>query len=174
MLFRSAEPVLPFIRELEAKVAKLTKAVVTGDVTVREAVPEDFVSGKTDWSFSVTGGAWNDIIDTTIDEGKFVAIYGVVCLDATQTAHLLKIKVGGADKRLIPLAVAYDGSDKGRAIYFGPDEAIIIQERSKLTISVYADSGASAVNLQILAKVGEQMGKTIHKSYYGEASTTVA
>lgn len=169
MLLRTYAQAIPVLTALEKRVYEETTRTLQGKpVTVRELLPSDLVDGKEDWSFSNLTG-WTKIVDLTVPDNTYIGIAGFQ-FQNNSTITQVKIKVGGAEKRIIPVALALDGSDHGRNVFLGKDEVLVVQPNSNLEIWVYstADSGSPATeNIVIYGKVGEQLGKKVMKEFKG-------
>ena len=152
------------VEDVRKRVEELTATrVAPKGVTVRDLLPSDCgLSTNEEWTFTSGSSAGSfDMVDTTVPDNKYFAIYGVANQGTTEIINAINVKVGGSDKRRWCIQPMYALQDK--ILIFPHDEVIIIQENSDFTISGYADTASTTQELILLGVVGEQKGKTIDK-----------
>ena len=152
------------LKALEAQVEKalLEKAtrelgVPADQIVVRDADPEDDF-GLTNKVWTVTpssANAYNTYINKTIDDNKFVAIYGVAAVDADNVT-LIKISSGAKTLDIWDISQVQALQNKVKVT----KSPILVRQNTQIKIELYATS-TDAVTLPLFAKVAEVKGKTV-------------
>ena len=152
------------IKALEAQVEKALLdmaarelGVPADQIVVRDADPEeDFGLSTKDWTVTpATANAYNTYINKTIDDNKFVAIYGVAAVDADNVT-LIKFSSGAKVLDIWDISHTQILQNKFRIT----KSPILVRQNTQIKIELYATS-TDAVKLPLFAKVAEVKGKTI-------------
>jgi len=125
-------------------------------LVVRDADPrEDFGLASSKWEATLTtANAFNDFVDTTIADNRFVAIYGVN--RATDNFTLVKFISGAKTLDVWNTEVVY-GLENPVKIAKAP---IVLRQNTPIKIQLYATSTGVARPL-LLAKVAEVKGRSV-------------
>jgi len=152
------------LKALEAQVEKALLDIATRElgvpadqIVVRDADPEDDF-GLTNKVWTVTpssANAYNSYINKTVDDNKFVAIYGVAAVDADNVT-LIKFTSGAKTLDIWDISHVQALQNKLRVT----KSPIIVRQNTQIKIELYATS-TDAVILPLFAKVAEVKGKTV-------------
>jgi len=152
------------LKALEAQVEKalLEKAtrelgVPTDQLVVRDADPEsDFGLSNKVWTVTPsTANAYNTYINKTVDDNKFVAIYGVAAVDADNVT-LIKFSSGAKTLDIWDISQVQALQNKVKVT----KSPILVRQNTQIKVELYASS-TDAVILPLFAKVAEVKGRTI-------------
>jgi len=144
------------VEEMLLDIASRELGVSRDNLVVRDADPaEDFGLSTSEWEASLTtANAYNDWINTTISDNRFVAIYGIN--RGTDNFTLVKFVSGAKTLDIWNTESAY-GLENPIKVVRSP---IILRQNTPITISVYATSTGTARPI-FFAKTCEVKGRIV-------------
>lgn len=152
------------LKAVEAQVEKALKEIASRElgvpadqIVVRDADPEtDFGLPTKAWTVTPsTANAYNTYIDKTVDDNKFVAIYGVAAVNAGNVT-LIKFSSGAKTLDIWDISQVQALQNKIKLA----KTPVLVRQNTQIKIELYATS-TGAVNIPLLAKVAEVKGKTV-------------
>lgn len=132
----------------------------TDEIVTRELRPEDVGLTTPEFTFNIASGtAWNTMIDAkTIDDNRFVMIYGVrLCESTDSPVSQLKLTRAGQVKRYWQIQGANYNEDA--VVYF--TDPVIIDQNTSLTLEGYGVTTDTAFKCVLLGEVVEKKGLLI-------------
>jgi len=152
------------LKAVEAQIEQKLLAMATRElgvpadqIVVRDADPQTDLGLSTKaWTVTpASANAYNTYIDKTIDDNKFVAIYGVAAVNASDVT-LIKFSSGAKVLDIWDISHVQALQNKVRIA----KSPIVVRQNTPIKIEIYATS-TGAVTLPLFAKVAEVKGKTV-------------
>jgi hypothetical protein len=146
------------VSQLKSKAMK-ELSLPSKDIISRPLRPEDLGLSTPRWSFNITTGDWNTLVDIAVADNRFIGINGVVCLETTtQGISQIEITSGGRVSRIFNVEgiILLDNP------IFYTDEPLISTQNSNLTIKGYAIATSTAEKFGFLGAVVEKRGLVLN------------
>ena len=137
-------------------IASRELGVPRDQLVVRDARPdEDFGLSTPEWTVTPAAAGWVTYINKTIDDNKFVAIYGVAAVDADNVTFI-RFSSGAKTLDYWDISQVQAFQDKYKLAL----TPIFVRQNTQIKIELYATS-TDAIKLPLYARVVEVKGKTI-------------
>jgi len=125
------------------------------DVVIRPLRFEDIGGANPEWTFNCTAAdAWNTVVDTTIDDNRFVGICGVYHNEALTDIHQIKITRKGTTARFWDVIDIRNWQHKTG----WSDEPVTIDQNTKLTIEFWVTAASTLTDFKFIGAVAEKRG----------------
>jgi len=129
--------------------AKRELGVGDDGIVVRPLRPDDLgLTGK--WEFTINASGWNEVIDTTIEDNRFVCILGVFNAEDVGNCEQVKITREGSDARYWDVSPVRNFQDKIGYV----DDPVTIDQNKSIKVSIYADPASTPATLTKFGFVG--------------------
>ena len=146
------------VKEYLLRVAVERTGVPREKWVIRDLLPTDLGLSTNEWSFDYsTANDYNQVIDTTLGDRVFIAIFGVAVRDPSPVATVIKFQKAAQVKDIISLEDLYVYEEP--VAYF--EEPIVYEENDDVDIYIYATSTKTGEKLILLGYIAELKGKTI-------------
>lgn len=144
------------IEEMLLDLASRELGVPRDQLVVRDAIAdEDFGLSTPQYTVTPSAAGWTTFVDKTIADNRFVAIYGVACVDADNVTYV-KFSSGAKTLDYWEVESVQALQNKVKATR----SPIILRQNTPIKIEIYATS-TDAVIMPLLAKVCEVKGKVV-------------
>ena len=151
---------LASFRDAMSRVKAKAQQSLGSDYETRDMRPQDIGTTNPTWRFSLaTTAGWNTIISNlTIDNNRWVAIYGLKYAMSSPIVSQLKATAGGAVK--MDRNIEAVAENQFKCLYFDP---ILIEQNQNLLLEAYVP-GTTTNTAEVLAFQGvvtEKKGKVL-------------
>ena len=138
------------------EIASRELGVPRDQLVVRDALPdEDFGFSTPQYTITPSAAGWNDFVNTTVDDNRFIAIYGIAAVDADNVTY---VKFTSGAKTLDYWEVESLQAQQNKfKIATSP---IILRQNTAIRIQIYATSTDSVI-MPLLARVVEVKGRIV-------------
>ena len=146
------------VKEYLLKVAVERTGVPREKWVVRDLLPTDLGLTSDEWSFDYsTADAYNQIIDTTLGDRKFVVIFGIAIQDPNPKGTVIKFQKAAQVKDIIGIQDLFIAEEPIAYL----EEPILYEENDDVDIYVYATEAKTGEKLILIGYIAELKGVTI-------------
>lgn len=144
-------------------IAKTQSHLRDDDIVVRPLRPQDLGQSTQYWSLAgATSAGWNDVINTTVSNDRYIAIYGVASNESI--ANLTQIRMQREQSYARYYSTEMLAGFESKIGYV--TDPITISEKTNITIGIYQTTAATITKTSFIGAVAEKRGILLNPINY--------
>lgn len=146
------------IENLKRRAMKMLN-LPASEIVMRALRPTDLDLSTPEWSFNITSGQWNTMVNITVADNRFIGINGIVYLEtSSQSISELKITRMGKVAKYLNI----EGIILCENPYQFIDDPVIVDQNTNITIEGYGIGTNATEKMGFLGAVAEKRGLLIN------------
>lgn len=129
------------------------------DIIVRSLRPTDLGLSTPQWTFNISSGVWNTMVNTTVADNRFMGINGIVYLETT-SQNISEIKITRMGK--VTKYWNIEGAILQENPYLFIDKPVTADQNTNITIEGYGIGTNATEKMGFLGAVVEKRGLLIN------------